>query len=245
MPGTPAAEVCDGVDNDCDGAVDNGNPGGGMTCSTGLPGVCEAGTTMCQGGSLQCVQNVQPTPEICDGLDNDCNGMVDEGNPGGGVACDTGLQGVCAAGTTSCQGGSLACLQNVQPSPEVCGDGLDNDCNGLVDDGCGVTFVITYPMNGDTVDCRPQSAPPVITWTAGTFDKFRIQVASRPDFLNAVQGSYLKSTTGVLPPGLWWRICRSADPYLYIRVVGVDKDVTKTDPDRTGYTATVQVNTIK
>ena len=73
--------------------------------------------------------------EICDAIDNNCNGAVDEGNPGGGAACSTGLPGVCAAGTTSCQAGTLACAQNVSPSPEVC-DGLDNNCDGIVDNGC-------------------------------------------------------------------------------------------------------------
>ncbi len=41
VPGAPQAEACDGVDNNCDGAVDEGNPGGGgQDCDTGLPGVC-------------------------------------------------------------------------------------------------------------------------------------------------------------------------------------------------------------
>ena len=62
--------------------------------------------------------------------------MVDEGNPGGGAACNTGLLGVCAAGTLQCQGGVLVCVPNNSPSTEICGDGLDNDCDGLVDEGC-------------------------------------------------------------------------------------------------------------
>jgi hypothetical protein len=131
----PMAEACDGLDNNCDGAIDDGNPGGGAPCLTGLPGVCAAGTTACANGSIACNQNTQSSPEACDGLDNNCDGATDEGNPGGGMACSTGLPGICAAGTTSCSNGSTTCNQTNQPSTEVC-DGLDNDCDSVTDPNC-------------------------------------------------------------------------------------------------------------
>ncbi|MRG95830.1 MopE-related protein [Polyangium spumosum] len=129
----PSTEVCDGLDNNCNGAVDDGNPGGGLSCVTGQPGVCSAGTTACSGGTPVCNPNVQSSPEICDGLDNDCDGSIDEGNPGGGLSCVTGQPGVCSAGTTACSGGMPVCNPNVQSSPEIC-DGLDNDCDGSIDE---------------------------------------------------------------------------------------------------------------
>ncbi|MBK8256848.1 MAG: hypothetical protein IPK82_29770 [Polyangiaceae bacterium] len=129
-----AAETCDAIDNDCDGAVDNGNPGGGGACNTGLQGVCAAGTNACINGAVACVQNMMPSAETCDGVDQDCDGTVDNGNPGGAVACNTGLQGICSAGTTACTNGAIVCNQNLMAGAEMC-DGLDNDCNGAVDNG--------------------------------------------------------------------------------------------------------------
>ena len=53
--------------------------GGGASCDTGQPGVCSVGTLQCQSGKLTCVGTTKPTTEKCDGVDNDCNGMTDDG----------------------------------------------------------------------------------------------------------------------------------------------------------------------
>jgi hypothetical protein len=74
-------EVCDNRDNDCDGSIDEGDPGGGATCVTALPGVCSAGTAHCARGTVVCQPNIAPSPETCNGLDDDCDGVVDEGVP--------------------------------------------------------------------------------------------------------------------------------------------------------------------
>ena len=146
-PNGAAMEVCDGQDNNCSGGVDDGNPGGGMTCSTGQQGVCAPGTTACTGGAIVCNRNTAPSGESCNNRDDDCDGQTDEGNPGGGGSCMTGQMGVCAAGTRTCQSGALNCVQNTASSAELC-DGLDNDCNGAVDNGFNVGMACTSSNPG-------------------------------------------------------------------------------------------------
>src|SRR5207245_711553 len=80
-----ATEVCNGIDDNCNGQVDEGNPGGGLACSVpGKTGACAAGVTACQQGSIVCNQTVFPTTEVCDGIDNDFNGQTDENSVFGG-----------------------------------------------------------------------------------------------------------------------------------------------------------------
>ncbi|MEO1266519.1 MAG: putative metal-binding motif-containing protein [Myxococcota bacterium] len=127
-------EVCNGRDDNCNGSVDEGNPGGGESCDTGENGICGLGQLRCMGSEVVCVQQQQPRDELCNGLDDNCNGQPDEGNPESGGMCDTGLEGICAPGTFQCSDGGLVCQRNTEPRDELC-NGLDDNCNGLTDEG--------------------------------------------------------------------------------------------------------------
>jgi hypothetical protein len=91
---------------------------------------------------VQCIQDIPSGPESCNGFDDDCDGDIDNGDPGGGGACDTGEPGQCAAGTEHCQDGNIVCEQDLVAEPEVCGDDTDNDCNGTVDNGCCTDLIL-------------------------------------------------------------------------------------------------------
>lgn len=71
IAGSASAEICDGIDNDCDGQVDEDLVRG---CST----ACGNGSETCQAGAWVGCDAPQPQPETCDGDDNDCDGEVDE-----------------------------------------------------------------------------------------------------------------------------------------------------------------------
>ena len=94
--------------------------GGGQPCTTPLKGACSLGRTDCAatGETPTCRPIVQPGAELCDNVDNDCNGVVDDGEGlcQAGYACD---QGTCVR---SCTGGEFACRGNMVCENGVCVD---------------------------------------------------------------------------------------------------------------------------
>jgi hypothetical protein len=76
VAGNPSPEMCDGLDNNCDGTVDESLV---QQCGSSDVGMCQFGTSTCSAGNWgTCVGNIEPATEMCDGLDNNCDGTIDE-----------------------------------------------------------------------------------------------------------------------------------------------------------------------
>jgi hypothetical protein len=166
-PGTPTIEVCNGIDDNCNGEVDEGL--GQTTCGLGE---CYHTIDNCVGGTLMTCNPLEgQSAEVCDGKDNNCNGIVDDGL--GTTTC--GL-GICSHTIDNCAGGIPGTCNPFEGAvPESCTDGtgydgLDNNCDGNVDldcnsycdqDGDGYTSHLICLLSGKyplSLDCNDNNA---------------------------------------------------------------------------------------
>jgi hypothetical protein len=132
----PKAEECNALDDDCDGCWDEKAGAAGcepleQACSTD----CGNGTEQCFMGEWRGCTAPQPQNETCNNIDDDCDGDTDEGlnidsDNDGHFSLDS-----CAAPHDDCNDSNREVHPGHEESPGFC-DGLDNDCDREIDEGC-------------------------------------------------------------------------------------------------------------
>ncbi len=134
----PGGEVCNNLDDNCDGIVDNLY----RECGNGP---CRVRRLICVlGREVMCEQNAaMRRSELCNGADDDCDGFIDEREDNTGNLAETCFTyppqfngvGICASGTRICADAGWSPCDDTIPQPELC-NGLDDDCDGMTDNNC-------------------------------------------------------------------------------------------------------------
>ena len=203
------SEVCNNLDDDCDTRIDEDFPSKGGACNNGQLGICRGtGVFGCRadGTGTQCnitAPGATAGSESCNNLDDDCDGLVDEGVCGacGDVEicnnidddCDGNIDealtrpcgsgvGDCRIGVETCAAGMWGGCTGVNPTAETC-DGRDNDCDGTRDGIAQSCSTLPGGVNPNQGICRPgiRTCPP---GGAGTFGACLGEVQPRTEACN-------------------------------------------------------------
>ncbi|MFZ1562431.1 MAG: putative metal-binding motif-containing protein, partial [Saprospiraceae bacterium] len=166
-----ATEVCDGIDNNCDGTTDEGLTtryyfdfdGDGYGEAVSFIDACAPSglyTTTIVGDCIADDADINPgATEICDGKDNNCDGQTDEGLTtryyfdfdGDGYGEAVSFIDACAPDgfyTATMVGDCVADDADINPgATEIC-DGKDNDCDGQTDEGLTTRYYFDFDADG-------------------------------------------------------------------------------------------------
>ncbi len=158
-------ERCNERDDDCDGTTDETFSLGGA-CSVGTGLCARTGVAVCAPGGTMTTCSVtpgSPSPERCDGRDENCDGVADDAYFSLGTVCTVGVGACSATGAKLCLGdGSVGCSAAPGNGTAESCDGVDNDCDGQVDeDGQGGS--VCLEVETEILAC-PDSPTSLTAW---------------------------------------------------------------------------------
>ena len=150
VPGEPLADMdltCNGIDEDCDGVVDEDYIFD-ATCGTGWCLDHNTASTCVGGVETACIPG-EPlgVDSTCDGIDDDCDGAADEDYESS-AACGVGICQVTATPSSCVNGVETPCVPGVPLGDDTTCDGVDDDCDGSADEDAVPPCVFGEPVSG-------------------------------------------------------------------------------------------------
>ena len=158
-----AGEACNGADDDCDGVTDEAYPMLGAACDGADPDLCADGAWACEASGIGVVcagEDPAGVAEVCNAVDDDCDGATDEDFVDLGAACDGADDDACAHGVFVCAAGGAGVVCGAE-SPA----GLTESCNGADDDCDGLTDEDFAPLPGAPCDGPDDDTCETGVWT--------------------------------------------------------------------------------